>query len=268
MTLQNKIIRLMKVKSIITPSIEIRKCVNFLKKYLLNHWYLKSLILGISGGQDSTLTGKLCQIAAKELRKETKNKKYQFLAIRMPYGNQHDEEDCKDSINFIKPDQIIYVNIKNAVLNSEKSLKIAGIEISDYIKGNEKSRERMKVQYSIAAVKKGIVVGSGHAAELVTGFFTKYGDNATDINPISRLNKRQGRLLLKFLKCPPHLYLKNPTADLEDKHPQKPDESVLGVTYNEIDDYLEGKKINDLSKKRIEKLYLQTKHKRKKPVTQ
>ncbi|QCI22056.1 ammonia-dependent NAD(+) synthetase [Buchnera aphidicola] len=267
MNLQKKIIKLLKVKPKIVPKIEIKKRVNFLKKYLLNHPYLHSLIVGISGGQDSTLTGKLCQITIETLRKETKNKNYQFIALRLPHGVQNDEKDCRDAINFICPDQVFNINIKNAVLSSEQSLKRSGIIISDHIRGNEKSRERMKVQYSVAAVKNGLVVGTGHASEIISGFFTKYGDNGTDINPIATLNKKQGKSLLIQLKCPSHLYLKKPTADLEDENPQKDDESVLGVTYNEIDSYLEGKEIDISSKKIIEQLYLKTFHKRNKPIS-
>ncbi|QCI24829.1 ammonia-dependent NAD(+) synthetase [Buchnera aphidicola (Rhopalosiphum padi)] len=263
MTLQKKIIRLLGVKPLIIPKKEIENRIQILKTYLIKNTHLKSLIVAISGGQDSTLTGKLCQLSIQELRKEKKEKSYQFIALRLPYGIQLDEKDCRDAINFINPDQIFTINIKNAVLNSEISLKNQGIKISDYIKGNEKARERMKVQYSIAAIKNGLVVGTGNAAETITGFFTKHGDNGTDINLISKLNKRQGRLLLKELNCPDHLYLKKPTADLEDENPQKEDELALGITYNEIDDYLEGKKINTLNKKIIEKLYLATEHKRK-----
>ncbi|WP_284443335.1 ammonia-dependent NAD(+) synthetase [Buchnera aphidicola] len=266
MTLQKKIIKLLGVKEVIIPEIEIKNCIDFLKKYLLDHIYLKSLIVGISGGQDSTLTAKLCQITAEKLRNERKDINYQFIALRLPYGIQSDETDCQDAINFIRPDQVFNINIKKAVLSSENSLKKSGIIISDYIRGNEKARERMKVQYSIAAVKKGLVVGTGHAAESITGFFTKYGDSGTDINPIAKLNKRQIQLLLKKLNCPKHLYLKKPMADLEDEHPQQDDESILGVTYNVIDSYLEGKKIDLENQKIIEKLYFNTLHKRNLPV--
>lgn len=262
MNLQKKIIKLLKVKPVIIPEKEIKSRVNFLKKYLLNYINLKTLIVGISGGKDSTLTGKLCQIASKELRIETKDIGYQFIALRLPYGVQKDEIDCQDAINFIQPDLVFNINIKDAVLSSEKSLKKSGILISDHIRGNEKSRERMKVQYSVAAAKNGIVVGTGHASEIITGFFTKYGDNGTDINPIATLNKRQVQLLLETLQCPKHLYLKTPTADLEDEFPQREDESILGVTYHEIDSYLEGKKISMISKKIIETMYRKTLHKR------
>ncbi|QCI23729.1 ammonia-dependent NAD(+) synthetase [Buchnera aphidicola (Macrosiphoniella sanborni)] len=266
--LQKKIIKLMKVKSVIIPKIEIQNCINFLKKYLLQNLSLKSLIVGISGGQDSTLTAKLCQMTIQELRHETNNTYYKFIALRMPYGIQSDEQDCQDAIHFIKPDQIFNINIKQAVLRSEKSLQKSGIIISDYVRGNEKARERMKVQYSVSAMYNGLVVGTGNAAEHLTGFFTKFGDGGTDINPIYHLNKRQGRLLLKELNSPKHLYSKKPMADLEDNYPQQDDESILGVTYNVIDSYLEGKKIDSHKQKIIETLYFKTLHKRNLPITQ
>lgn len=81
-------------------------------------------------------------------------------------------------------------------------MREAGIELSDFVRGNEKARERMKAQYSIAGMTSGVVVGTDHAAEAITGFFTKYGDGGTDINPLYRLNKRQGKQLLAALGCP------------------------------------------------------------------
>lgn len=266
--LQKQIIKLMKVQSVIQPKIEIKNCINFLKSYLLKHLHIKSLIVGISGGQDSTLTAKLCQMTMQELRDETNNTHYQFIGLRMPYGIQSDEQDCQDAINFIKPDQIFNINIKESVLISQKSLKKSGIIISDFVRGNIKARERMKIQYSIASMYTGLVVGTGNAAEHLTGFFTKFGDGGTDINPIYCLNKRQGRLLLQELNSPKHLYSKKPMADLEDDYPQRDDESILGVTYNIIDSYLEGKKIDPKKQKIIETLYLKTLHKRNLPITQ
>ncbi|PPS59229.1 hypothetical protein CRX72_16315 [Pantoea sp. BRM17] len=64
--------------------------------YLKAHPFLKTLVLGISGGQDSTLTGKLAQMAVSELRHETGDKEYTFIAVRLPYGKQADEQDCQD----------------------------------------------------------------------------------------------------------------------------------------------------------------------------
>lgn len=267
MALQKEIIEALGVKPQINAAEEIRRSVDFLKAYLKAHPFLDALVLGISGGQDSTLTGKLCQQAINELREETGNARLQFIAVRLPYGVQADEQDCQDAITFIQPDRVFTVNIKEAVLASEKALRDAGIELSDFVRGNEKARERMKAQYSIAGMTKGVVVGTDHGAEAVTGFFTKYGDGGTDINPIFRLNKRQGKQLLATLGCPEHLYKKAPTADLEDDRPSLPDEVALGVTYENIDDYLEGKTLDSKTAGIIENWYLKTEHKRRPPIT-
>ncbi|EIX1532800.1 ammonia-dependent NAD(+) synthetase [Cronobacter sakazakii] len=267
MALQQEIIQALGVKPQIDAHEEIRRSVDFLKSYLKTYPFLKTLVLGISGGQDSTLAGKLSQLAISELRDETGDQSYQFIAVRLPFGVQFDEKDCQDALAFIQPDKVLTVNIKEAVLASEKALREAGIELSDFVRGNEKARERMKAQYSIAGMTKGVVVGTDHAAEAVTGFFTKYGDGGTDINPLFRLNKRQGKLLLKTLGCPEHLYLKVPTADLEDDRPSLPDEVALGVTYENIDDYLEGKPIDEKISQIIDGWYVKTEHKRRPPIT-
>ncbi|WP_241572419.1 ammonia-dependent NAD(+) synthetase [Rosenbergiella nectarea] len=267
MSLQQEIIQALGVKPTINPEEEVRRSVDFLKNYLTQYTGLRSLVLGISGGQDSTLTGKLCQLAINELRDELNDQRYQFIAVRLPYGTQADEQDCQDALAFIQPDKTLVVNIKESVLASERALKEAGIFVSDFVRGNEKARERMKTQYSIAGMTQGVVVGTDHAAEAVTGFFTKYGDGGTDINPLFRLNKQQGKQCLKYLGCPEHLYLKHPTADLEDDRPGLQDEVALGVTYADIDAYLEGKTIATERAAIIENWYTKTEHKRRTPIT-
>ncbi|MFP3726442.1 ammonia-dependent NAD(+) synthetase [Priestia filamentosa] len=265
-TLQQQIIRDLKTQPTINPKEEIRRSVEFLKQYANVNSFIKTFVLGISGGQDSTLAGKIAQLAVNELNDEKGTTEYTFVAVRLPYGKQGDEQDCQDAIDFIQPTEVITVNIKPAVEASIRSLEESGVVLTDFLRGNEKARERMKVQYSIAGVKNGVVLGTDHSAEAITGFFTKFGDGAADLVPLFRLNKRQGKQLLKELGCPEHLYLKTPTADLEENKPQLPDEVALGVTYEEIDDYLEGKEINEVSKKRIEELYLKTEHKRQGPI--
>ena len=267
MALQQEIIQALGAKPTINAEEEIRRSVDFLKSYLTRFPFLKTLVLGISGGQDSTLAGKLAQMAISELRAETGNESLQFIAVRLPFGVQFDEQDCQDALEFIQADRVLTVNIKEAVLASEKALRDAGIELSDIVRGNEKARERMKAQYSIAGMTSGVVVGTDHAAEALTGFFTKYGDGGTDINPLFRLNKRQGKQLLAALGCPEHLYKKAPTADLEDDRPSLPDEAALGVTYENIDDYLEGKTLDEATARIIEGWYLKTEHKRRPPIT-
>ena len=144
--MQKRIVEEMKVKPVIDPKEEIRKSVDFLKSYLKKYPFLKGFVLGLSGGQDSTLTGKLAQIAINEMKEETGNQEYKFIAVRLPYGEQKDADDVELAAQFIQPDKDITVNIKPAVDASEASLEKAGIVLSDYAKGNEKARERMKVQ--------------------------------------------------------------------------------------------------------------------------
>ncbi|BBK27759.1 ammonia-dependent NAD(+) synthetase [Staphylococcus arlettae] len=258
--LQDIVVNEMKVKPEIDSELETRNIIQFIKNYVQSHGFIKSLVLGISGGQDSTLTGKLVQIAVEELRNE--NRECKFIAVKLPYGQQQDAAEVEDALKFIAPDEIVTVNIKPAVDQSIASLEEAGIQLTDFQKGNEKARERMKVQFSIASNQSGIVVGTDHSAENVTGFYTKYGDGAADIAPIFGLNKRQGKQLLVYLNTPEHLYNKIPTADLEDDKPQLPDEAALGVTYEHIDDYLENKKVPDEAQNIIENHYINNAHKR------
>lgn len=112
MTLQQQIIKALGAKPQINAEEEIRRSIDFLKSYLQTYPFIKSLVLGISGGQDSTLAGKLCQMAINELRQETGNESLQFIAVRLPYGVQADEQDCQDAIAFIQPDRVLTVNIK------------------------------------------------------------------------------------------------------------------------------------------------------------
>lgn len=264
---QQEIIEALKVKPTIDVQKEIRISIDFMKDYLKKHPFLTSMVLGISGGQDSTLVGKLAQLTIDELNKELGGEKYLFIAVSLPYGVQFDEPDRQDALDFIKPSKRVTINIKKAVDASDKALVEAGIILSDFAKGNEKARERMKAQYSIAAMYNGVVLGTDHAAEAVTGFYTKYGDGGVDITPIFRLNKRQGKQLLKELGCPEHLYTKIPTADLEEDRPALPDEVALGVTYEVIDDYLEGKTVSKESQEKIEGFYNRSMHKRHLPIT-
>ncbi|MFW6928500.1 ammonia-dependent NAD(+) synthetase [Streptococcus pyogenes] len=267
MTLQEEIIRQLGVKASIDPQEEIRKTVDFFKAYLRKHSFLKTYVLGISGGQDSTLAGKLAQMAIAELREETGDQAYQFIAVRLPYGVQADEADAQKALAFIAPDQTLTINIKAAVDGQVAALQEAGIEISDFNKGNIKARQRMISQYAIAGQMAGAVIGTDHAAENITGFFTKFGDGGADILPLFRLNKRQGKTLLKVLGADAALYEKVPTADLEDQKPGLADEVALGVTYQDIDDYLEGKLISKVAQATIEKWWHKGQHKRHLPIT-
>jgi len=265
-SLQAKIIADLHVQPHIDPSAEIRRSVDFLKQYLQHNPQYTSYVIAISGGQDSTLAGKIAQIAITELRADSATN-YQLIAVRQPYGKQLDESDALAAINFIHPDHIVTTNIKASTDAMTADLRKTGLIVDDMSRGSIKPKMRMIAQYAVAREYQGAVIGTDHAAEAFAGFFTKYGDGGTDINPLWRLNKRQGRQLLSILGAPSALYEKTPTADLEDDRPQLPDEIALGVTYDSIDDYLEGKTVSVKDAEKIEQLYLSSAHKRHEPVT-
>ncbi|MEU4689274.1 ammonia-dependent NAD(+) synthetase [Actinoplanes sp. NPDC023714] len=263
--LRDQIIAELGVKATIDPAAEIRARVGFLKDYLRST-PSTGYVLGISGGQDSTLAGKLCQLAVDELRAE--GREATFVAVRLPYGVQADEDDAQVALQFIVPDRSITVNVKpGADATSAEAAKGLGGELRDFVRGNIKARERMVLQYAIAGQLNLLVVGTDHAAEAVTGFFTKYGDGGVDVTPLTGLTKRQGAALLRELGAPESSWKKVPTADLEDDRPALPDEVALGMTYAQIDEYLEGGEVPPEVADRLEGIFLGTRHKRTVPVT-
>ncbi|MFB1437399.1 ammonia-dependent NAD(+) synthetase [Latilactobacillus sakei] len=265
--LQAEIIAALKTQPTIDPAKEIRRSVDFMKAYLKKNTFLKTYVLGVSGGQDSTLVGALAEKAMQEMRAETGDESYQFIAVRLPYGEQADESDAMAAIEFMAADQVKRVNIKGSVDAMVQSLAETGVTVSDFNKGNIKARVRMIAQYGIAGENSGAVLGTDHSAESITGFYTKFGDGGADLVPIFRLNKRQGKAMLAELGAPKHLYEKVPTADLEEDRPALPDELALGVTYDQIDDYLEGRQVSEEAATKIENWYKKTAHKRHLPIT-
>ncbi len=266
MSLQQKIMEELHIQPLINGQQEIQRRINFLKEYLLRT-KAKGFVLGISGGQDSTLAGRLAQLAVEGLRSEGFDAA--FIAVRLPYGMQQDEEDAQKALQFIQADREFIFNVAKAVdaVKEEYDSSVDGGVLSDYQKGNVKARMRMIAQYAIGGQENLLVIGTDHAAEAVSGFYTKFGDGGADVLPLSGLTKRQGRQLLQELGADESLYLKVPTADLLDQKPGQSDETELGVTYEEMDDYLEGKTVEPEIAEKIEKRYLLTQHKRKMPAS-
>jgi NAD+ synthase len=269
--LRQRIITELGVKPTIKPAVEVRQRVDFLKDYLRTTGS-DGYLLAISGGQDSALAGRLCQLAVEELRAE--GRAATFVAVRLPYGVQADEHDAQIAVGFVQPDRSTTVNVRpsaDAVVAetavSLRNLLGDGSALRDFVRGNIKARERMVIQYAIAGQLTLLVVGTDHAAEAVTGFFTKYGDGGVDITPLTGLTKRQGGALLQELGAPASIWQKVPTADLEDDRPALPDEVALGLSYQQIDDYLEGIDVVPDVAAKIESMYRATQHKRALPVT-
>ncbi|WP_158863831.1 ammonia-dependent NAD(+) synthetase [Leifsonia sp. AG29] len=263
--LQARIIEELHVEPTIDPAAEIERRVGFLADYL-RATGASGYVLGISGGQDSSLAGRLTQLAVERLSAE--GVEAEFFAVRLPYAVQRDEEDAQLALSFIRPHRTVSFNIQRGTDGVEAEYADSlGEAMSDFTKGNVKARIRMVAQYAIAGQRRLLVVGTDHAAEAVTGFFTKYGDGGTDILPLTGLSKRQGKALLQHLGAPARLYEKAPTADLLDLNPGQTDEDNLGLSYDDIDDFLEGVDVADEVAEAIEARYVATEHKRQPPAS-
>lgn len=259
------IIEQLDVKPTIDPLEEIEQRTNLLASYLA-HTGLNGYVLGISGGQDSLLAGILAQRAVE--RSRALGHDATFHALKLPYGVQADQADVELALETIQPDRIHAHNIKSAVdANAQEFAQHNGRSLSDFNKGNVKARERMIVQYQYAGEENALVIGTDHAAEAVVGFFTKYGDGACDIAPLTGLTKRQGRALLSALGAPALFSTKAPTADLLDNNPGQTDDDELGITSDERDDALEGKLVDNHIADLIERYFTATTHKRRLPLT-
>ncbi len=263
--LQEQIIAEMGVKPQINPAQEVTDRVRFLADYALTA-RAKGFVLGISGGVDSTLGGRLTQMAAELLRSE--GHEATFIAVRLPHGVQADEADASAAMDFVAADVEHTVNIEPGTSALVEAIDAAsGRELSDFDRGNVKARLRMTVQYAIAGDRDLLVIGTDQAAESVSGFFTKFGDGGADVLPLFGLNKRQVRQLLQHLDAPEPLWAKVPTADLLDDKPLQTDEAELGIAYDTIDDYLEGREVPQDAADLIERRYLATRHKRTTPAS-
>lgn len=263
--LQQSIVEEMGVKPQIDPDEEIRRRSDFLAEYA-KYAGAEGFVLGISGGVDSTLAGYLAQRAAEKLR--AGGVQAQFHAMRLPHGTQHDEDDAQRAIEFIGADHVHTFNIEKAVTGVDVAFRETfGDSMADYHRGNVKARLRMTAQYAVAGEHKSLVIGTDHGAESITGFFTKFGDGGADILPNFTLNKRQIRQILQHLGAAEAIWSKAPTADLLDDTPGQLDETELGISYGQIDDYLEGREIDHAAAELLERRYLTTRHKRTIPVT-
>ena len=176
-------------------------------------------------------------------------------------------EELKGGEKSVEDKRAVMKNMAGAVEKTKKVMDPAQLfkgKGSDkgIAKGNVKARTRMVVQYNVAALVGGLVLGTDHSAENITGFFTKWGDGACDLAPLFGLSKRQVRQLAHTLGAPQSLVQKTPTADLECLTPQKTDEDALGISYDELDDFLEGKPVTEAVQQRIVEIYQRTQHKR------
>jgi len=265
--IQDEIIAALGVSASFDARREAAERAAFLRDYLRSSGQ-RAYVLGISGGVDSLTAGLLAQSAVKELRRT--GYECEFLAVRLPYGIQSDEHDAQLALSTIKPDRTVAINVRPATDALWAELTYSGYDPVDphdrgRALGNVKARQRMIAQFALAGSLGGLVIGTDHAAEAVMGFFTKFGDGACDLAPLSGLVKNQVRAIARSFGAPESLVEKVPTADLEDLSPGKPDEASHGVTYTEIDAFLHGEPLREEAFKIIVDTYNKTHHKRVMP---
>lgn len=212
----------------------IKKIVNFIKKKIKESG-AKGVVLGISGGIDSAVTAYL---AVKALGKD------KVLGLIMPY---YQNQDTEDAIYVCKTLEIDYkiISIKNIVDELEKALNF---KIDKVTKGNLMVRSRMIILYGFANALNYLVLGTSNKSEYLVGYFTKWGDGASDIAPLLGLYKTEVRELAKILGVPEKIISKTPTAGLWQG---QTDEEELGIEYNLLDKILY--KLMD-SKKKMEEI--------------
>jgi len=214
----------------------------------------KGIVYGNSGGKDCTLVGILCKMACDNT-----------LGIIMPCGSKRNYEiDKKDAETIaqqfgIATRLVDLSNIKNEFINAigEKT------QFNDSALANIAPRLRMTTLYTIAASENRLVAGTGNRSEGYMGYFTKWGDGAFDFNPIADLTVTEIYEFLRFLKAPDFIISKAPSAALFDG---QTDESEMGITYRNIDEFLLSGNASEQDRAIIEKFHKSSEHKRKGPV--
>ena len=157
------IVEEMGVRPDIDPAAEIEARVAFLLDYL-EATGARGFVLGISGGLDSTLAGRLAQLAVE--RRRDAGGEARFVAMRLPYRVQLDEDDAQAALAFVAADQVLTYDVGPAVDGFvTEYVATTGAELSDFTKGNTKARLRMVAQYAVAGDQGLLVIGTDHGAD-------------------------------------------------------------------------------------------------------
>ena len=206
------------------------------------------VVLGMSSGVDCSTVAALC----------SKNNINVHL-ILMPYGdNMQKTKNYRDAMELIDKFKFDYhiFDIKPAVDSLEISNETNKNEIIlNLAKANIRPRIRMTYLYEYAQINNLLVIGTGNLSERTVGYFTKWGDGASDLNPMGMLTKKEVYILAKYLGVPDCIINKKPSADLWEG---QTDEEELGISYSKIDEYIlngtcGNKKIDEIIKLKHEK---------------
>lgn len=185
-------------------------------------------VIGVSGGVDSALTAAL---AVKALGKEN------IFAVKLPYLGLTSREsfvyaDSLANSLALPKENIFEIPINEPVDDTLKSLEAAGIKLDSVRIGNVMARQRMNILYAIAGAKNGMVLDTCNKTEILLGYFTRYGDGASDYNPIGGLYKTWVWVLAEYLDVPKEIVQRIPTAELAEG---QTDENDLGISYEAVD---------------------------------
>ena len=221
----------------------------FVKDYL-DSTHMKQYVLGLSGGVDSSLVAAICKHAVG---------KEKITCIAMPIDSR--EEDLLDAKQVAKELDLNLLVIDGSEMYHEglKAFAKNGIELDRATCSNLKVRIRMCILYAYAQKHGGLVIGTDNKDERYTGYFTKYGDGGVDVLPIVHLLKREVVEACKIYGISDRLAERTPSAGLFEG---QTDETEMGVTYEDLDNYLIGKKVDEKVEARIEYLHRISEHKR------
>jgi len=214
----------------------------------------KGVVLGMSGGLDSSVLAVLCHRA---FPKNT-------LGVIMPCDScQEDTAHAEEVASkfAIPTTEVLLDNIFNALLQTLPDYK-PDLALSQLAQANLKARLRMLTLYYIANQLKYMVAGASNRSEISIGYFTKYGDGGVDIMPLGNLVKEQVRELARFLGIPQTIIDKPPSAGLWEG---QTDEGEMGFSYEALDRYLLNGDASDELRSKIEAMIAASSHKRSMP---
>jgi len=230
---------------------EVNKKVTFIKDWIFDYVNsmpkkAQSLIIGISGGIDSSVTSTLCAMTG-----------LKTIVVLMPIKQIASQHDL--SLKHKKWLKDKFKNVESHTIELDEVFKSFQLKLSDFDSkhglANSRARIRMTTLYQIAAANNGIVVGTGNKVEdFGVGFYTKYGDGGVDILPIADCTKTEVWDLGKELGILDEIISAQPTDGLWDDG--RTDVGQLGLTYQELEEamtnpnspnrskYLEKRKLN------------------------
>ena len=229
---------------------EFDKRVDYIRKKLAEA-HADGIVFGNSGGKDSALVGILCKAACDNT-----------VGVIMPCSSKRNYgEDAADG-RALAEQFGIETRVVDLTPVREAELKaLEGVAaLNDMALTNIAPRLRMTTLYAIGAAENRLVVGTGNRSETYMGYFTKWGDGASDFNPIADLCATEVFAFLRFLNAPASIVEKAPSAGLFEG---QTDEAEMGVTYAAIDNYLLHGEVNEHDKAIIDRYHSRSEHKRR-----